>query len=219
MGIFDLFKKSTLQDELEMQQVIIHKQIQMIFEEMTSKADALEKLGRHQEAEQIYADAINKAQSIVNKAPKDYLYKLALGENVIKLGYLVDKKYFPHAEIIFNIIVKQHSDDKNADLTQTYWRLGLIQERLHNNTVNAINFYKLAMQSPKGNRMDNKQKNYDLSAVYLSMANILCTTDIDAAKSYARKRLNVVSDCPHAKAILDIRDEQPNVKFYLSDED
>jgi tetratricopeptide (TPR) repeat protein len=216
MGIFDFFKKKSPTEEEQFLVVMIMQKISMIFEEYTSKAEALEQLGRLQEAAQKYNEAITEVQKLIDDHPNNYQYKVAFGGFVMNLGYTVDKNYFLIAENIYKKILGVHSNDKNADLTETYWKLGLIQERYYENNSNAMSYYELALKAPKGNTIQDKHKNNDLSNVYLSIALLLSNTNVDLAKEYASKRLKIVPNCPHAKSILTMRTNS-GTRFYLAD--
>lgn len=201
MSLFDKIKIKLTSDIAEDESVIL-KKMDILFEESMSKADAFEKLGRHDEAGRKYQEAVSKLSDMVRNSPKNYMYALKAGELFMKLGYTKDMTFFKAAEAWYQLVINNFRDDRNADLTLAYWRLGLIEERLKNNQKTAVTYYDLAIKAPKGKKITDYQKKYDLSSVYLSLAYIYKTSNVDVSKQYAKKRLEVVPDCPQAKDIL-----------------
>lgn len=201
MSIFDIFKGKSSSDSAE-DETIILKKMDIIFEEAISKAEAFEKLGRNDEAMAKYQEGFSRISEIVKNNPSNYKYPLKSGELILKLAYTKDKIFFEAAETMYRLVIKHFSDNKDADLTMAYWRLGLIEERLRNNQETALSFYDKAIIAPKGRKIADYQKRYDLSAVYLSLAILYRGADSELSKQYAVKRLSVVSDCPQAKEII-----------------
>lgn len=201
MSIFDIFKGKSSSDSAE-DETIILKKMDIIFEEAISKAEAFEKLGRNDEAMAKYQEGFSRISEIVKNNPSNYIYPLKNGELILQLAYTKDKIFFEAAEPWYQMVIKHFRDDKDADLTMAYWRLGLIEERLRNNQETALSFYGQAIIAPKGRKITDYKKKYDLSAVYLSLAILYKDADAELSKQYAMKRLSIVSDCPQAKEIL-----------------
>lgn len=213
MSVFDIFKGKSSSNSAEDETVIL-KKMDIIFEEAISKAEAFEKLGRNDEAMAKYQEGFSKISEIVKKNSNNYMYPLKSGELILKLAYTKDKIFFEAAEPWYQMVIKHFRDDKEADLTMAYWRLGLIEERLRNNQKTALSFYNQAIIAPKGRKITDYKKKYDLSAVYLSLAILYRGTDAELSKQYAMKRLNIVSDCPQAKEIFnDCNQETKLSKF------
>jgi hypothetical protein len=103
---------------------------------------------------------------------------------------------------MYRLVIEHFLNDKTADLTMTYWRMGLIEERLRNDQKAAHAFYGLAIRAPKGSKISDDQKKYDLSAVYLSLSILYRASNATLSKQYAMKRLEIVPDCPQSKELL-----------------
>lgn len=201
MSIFDIFKGKSPSVSAEDEAVIL-KKMDIIFEEAISKAEAFEKLGRNDEAMAKYQEGFSRLSEIVKQNSNNYMYPLKNGELIMTLAYTKDKVFFKAAEPWYQMVIKHFHNDKDADLTMAYWRLGLIEERLRNNQKTALSYYNQAISAPKGLKITDYQKKYDLSAVYLSLAILYRFTDDILSKKYARMRLEIVTDCPQAIAII-----------------
>jgi hypothetical protein len=93
MSFFDKLK-NLASSEPEEDGSIIMKQMDIMFEEAVSKAEAFEKLGRTNEASQKYQQAVKDVFGLVNKSGKNYMYALYAGELFMKLGYTKGKQFF-----------------------------------------------------------------------------------------------------------------------------
>ncbi|MHB8883258.1 MAG: tetratricopeptide repeat protein [Thermodesulfovibrionales bacterium] len=219
MSLFDKIKNKLTSDIAEDESVIL-KRMDILFEESMAKGEAFEKLGRHDEAGRKYQETASRLSEMVRNSPRNYMYALKAGELFMKLGYTKDKIFFNAAEAWYQLVINNFRDDRDADLTLAYWRLGLIEERLKNNQKTAVAYYDLAIKTPKGKKITDYQKKYDLSAVYLSLAYMYKTSNVGLSKQYARKRLEVMPDCPQAKDILnDFNSEAPNFDGGANSED
>jgi len=201
MSFFDKLK-NLASSELEEDKSIVMRQMDIVFEEAVSKAEAFEKLGRKEDAVRKFREAASKLSDILKTSSKNYIYVLKVGELYMKLGYTKDKIFFQAAEPYYRMIIDNFGHDPDADLTMTYWRLGILEERIRNNQEKALAYYDLAIRAPKGRKITDYQKKYDLSAVYLSLAILYSATNEPLSKQNAQKRLAIETDCPQALAII-----------------
>ena len=173
MGILDIFDKnkreqSKKQNRLE-KQFIVNFTIKKKVDEMVARVQSLATLGRRDESKQEYARIVNYLKHQIGLDPQNIKLKVYLAT---VYGWVLSPRDEVEAENYLRTIVKEHLNDKNADLTYPYYMLGHLIYFNKKDGKEALKYLDLALKAPKGNDIDEETKKEHLSLVYSEIERI-----------------------------------------------
>jgi tetratricopeptide (TPR) repeat protein len=190
MGLFDFFKKKKLPTEVEKVFDKIHTEL--MARRMVDQAISHRNLGQ-------YDQAICLLNDVLKKYPVYTPAKSVLGVTLMVKGDIEG------AERHFKNMSIEYADGKEYPLAEIYANLGSLYHNHRKDIKTSLEYYQLALNSPKPDHISDEKYKIMMSGVYRDLCVIYFhkIRDLALAKQYAIKRLEVVKDCPAAKKIYD----------------
>jgi tetratricopeptide (TPR) repeat protein len=191
MGFFDFFKKKKPATEVEKVFEKIHAQLKA--KRIVDQAISHRNLGQ-------YDKAICILRDVLKKYPVYTPAKSVLGVTLMKKGDIDD------AERHFKNMLTEYVDGKNYPLAEIYANLGSLYHNYRKNIPTSLEYYRLALNSPKPDDVSDEEYRFILSGVYRDLCVIYSCDigDLGLAKRYALRRLEVVKDCPTARKVYNL---------------
>jgi tetratricopeptide (TPR) repeat protein len=200
MRFFDFFKKKKLSTKVEKVFDKIHAEL--MARRMVDQAISHRNLGQYDQAICLLNDVLKK-YSVYTPA------KSVLGVTLIMKGDI------DGAERHFKNMAAEYADGKEYPLAEIYANLGSLYHNYRKDIPTSLEYYQLALNSPKPDDISDEGYEIILSGVYRDLCVIYFykIRDLALAKQYAIKRLEVVKDCPTAQRVYDIclKIEEKNV--------
>lgn len=194
MGLFDVFNKEKREAAKKNQQELEHGIIEFTvikkIQELLAKGNSLIELGRHQEGSDKFNEALSVAKRAIEKNPSHSGFKYILCSIYLEIGA------YDVAEQYLQLLINEHTNDSNADLTQAYTRLGVIYWYHKKDIPNAIkcltaalNFATPSNENIRPSAAIKAEPHIYLAQIYWEQGNS------QKAVYHIKERLKVVPDC------------------------
>jgi len=197
MGLFDIFNKEKREEnrkknqQLEdgIKEFVVIKKVQ----ELMAKGKSLLQLGRNEEANNKFNEALNIVKRSIENNPHSLEFKKLLCSIYLEVGA------YDVAEEYFKLIIEEHSNDFNVDLTEVYTRLGVIKWYHHKDIPTAIRYLNKALETAKQHTSAEGTNSEIHSEPHLYLGQICFEKgDKQSARAHCLARLKFVKDCQMA---------------------
>jgi len=187
MGIFDFFKKGTLDKDVGR---VFHKMDNWLQgQQMVDQAISFRNLGQ-------YDKAITILKETVGKYPIYVPAKIVLG-NTLRIKGDIDG-----AEVLFKKILSEHATGDDYPLIEVYANLGVIYWLDRKDLKTSLKYYEIALNAKKPETIEDKKYELLRSDVYRDLCMIYFEAqNFELAKQYAFKRLQTIEHCPNASRV------------------
>jgi tetratricopeptide (TPR) repeat protein len=169
---------------------VVLKQVQ----ELSAKAESLEKLGRSGEAKDKLDEALHVAKRAMEKYPESAEF------HYVVCNVHLNRSEYTLAETCLKHLIANHYKKGGTAIVEAYAALGLLKWNFQHNAVSASKYLQRALSSVT---QDTPPDVATKAHAYLAQ---LCLDqgDYERAERHVTMRLNAVPDCPIAKAIDDV---------------
>jgi tetratricopeptide (TPR) repeat protein len=202
MGFFDFLKKKKPSTEVE--KAFEHLHIELTARQMVDKAISYRNVGQ-------YDRAIYLLKDVLKRYPLYTPAKTVLGTTLMAKGDIEE------AERQFKKILTEHADGKDYPLIEVYANLGSLYNNHKNDISTTLEYYRLALNSPKPDNVSNEAYRLMISNVCRDLCVIYFykVRDLATAKQFALKRLEIVKDCSAATKVYNfcLEAEKGNISF------
>lgn len=197
MGLFDIFNKEKREENRQKNQqleegikeFVVIKEIQ----ELMAKGKSLLQLGRNEEANNKFNKALNIVKHSIEKNPHSLEFKKLMCSIYLEVGA------YDVAEEYFKLIIEEHSNNLNVDLTEIYTRLGVIKWYHRKDIPTAIKYLHEALKRAKQQTSKGDSNPEIHSEPHLYLGQIYYEKgDKQSAKAHCLERLKFVKDCQMA---------------------
>lgn len=202
MGLFDVFNKEKRrqahrkneQVKEGIQQFVVIKEVQ----EILAKGNSLQELGRGKEANEKFNEAIRVAKRGIEMDPKSVMAKKTLCNIYLQL------ESYDLAEKHFKWTLQEHANDPQADLTEVYTRLGVLQWYGKKDTDGGIRYFNKALKAAQYAKENLEPDPRIHSEPHLYLGQICFERgDNEKAKKHCQIRLKYVEDCQMASMLYE----------------
>lgn len=200
MGFFDFLNKekkdAAKKNQQQMERGILEFTLIKEIQELLAKGKSLIELGRNQEGSDKFNQALSVAKRAIEKNPYHAGFKYILCSIYLEIGA------YDTAEQYLQLLIKEHANDSNADLTQACTRLGVIYWYHKKDIPHAIKYLTAALNFPIPTDKNLRPSADIKSEPHIYLAQIYWEQgNSQKAVYHLKERIKVVPDCQMSKLL------------------